>query len=305
MTTTTSTLTLKTAIGSYPHHRALKDGRVQPEGATFDHVEFANIGEAFPIMCRELAFDVSEMSITAYLSALVYQKGFTALPVLPLRFFPQPHAALMAAEGSGIAQAKDLEGRSVVERAYARTVGLWVRGILTHEYGVDIGKITWVSVEEEHVPEFRQDAPPNSIVRLGEDMRELLVSGQVAGGVAPGAGPGVAPLIPNAREAAAGYYRRTGVYQINHVIVVRDTLLAAHPWLGASLYAAFAAAKAEWLATQPDTTPASELGLPDNDPLPYGMAANRASLEALVRFGYEQHITPRAYSVEETFPLEI
>ena len=110
---------------------------------------------------------------------------------------------------------------------------------------------------------------------------------------------------PDAREAAAGYYRRTGVYQINHVIVVRDTLLAAHPWLGASLYAAFAAAKAEWLATQPDTTPASELGLPDNDPLPYGMAANRASLEALVRFGYEQHITPRAYSVEETFPLKI
>ncbi len=294
---------LKTAIGRYGHVQALRDGRVVPEGAVLEHVEVDPIGNAFPAMCRELAFDVSEMSITAYLTARVYGKGFTALPVFPLRAFPQPHAALACAAGSAVTHPKHLEGRAVGERAYARTVGLWVRGLLMHEYGVDIRGITWVGVEAEHVLEYAADAPPNVQPRIGADLAGLLLRGEVAGGIAVGPRDGVTALIPNARDAAVEYHRRTGIYQINHTIVVRDALLQEYPWLAGRLYEAFCAAKAAWLSARPAPPPAAELGLPGGDPLPYGMAANRASLEALVRFAYEQRIIPRPYTVEEMFPL--
>lgn len=305
MTTQAPRLKLRTAIGRYGQTAALRDGRIIPDAVTLDHVEIEPIGNAFPVMCRDLAFDVSEMSITAYLTARVYGKGFTALPVFPLRVFPQPHAALAVANGSGVTHPKELEGKAVVERAYARTVGLWVRGLLMHEYGVDINTITWVGVEQEHVLEYAPNAPSNVRPRIGASMAELMLAGEVAAGIAAGAREGIAPLIPDARHAAIDYYRRTGIYQINHTVVVKDTLLQEHPWLGRSLYQAFAFAKQAWLDGGPDTSPAGELGLPGNDPLPYGIDANRASLEALVRFAHEQRITPRRYSVEELFPLAV
>ena len=305
LTAQATRLKLRTAIGRYGQTAALRDGRTVPDRAVLDHVEVEPIGNAFPVMCRDLAFDVSEMSITAYLTARVYGKGFTALPVFPLPVFPQPHAALAVATASGVTRPKELEGKAVVERAYARTVGLWVRGLLMHDYGVDINTVTWVGVEEEHVPEYAPDAPPNVRPRFGAGMAELLLGGEVAAGIAVGAREGIAPLIPDARSAAIDYYRRTGIYQINHTVVVKDTLLQAHPWLGRSLYRAFAAAKQAWLDGGPDTSPAIELGLPGNDPLPYGIDANRASLEALVRFAHEQRVTPRRYSVEDLFPLAV
>jgi 4,5-dihydroxyphthalate decarboxylase len=294
-------LRLRVAVGRYPHLAALRDGSIRVEGVALDFIEVDPIGNAFPAMCRDLAYDVSEMSITAYLSARVYRKGFTAIPVFPLRAFPQPHSALSVRAGGEIVDPKQLEGRRVAERAYARTVGLWVRGILAHEYGVDPDRITWVGVEAEHVAEFTPDAPPNVERRLGADMAALVTQGEAAAAVTV-SGAGIVPLIPGARGAAVDYFRRSGVYQINHTIVVRDALIERDPHLPHQLYEAFAAAKAAWLASGPDTTPAAELGLPGNDPLPYGIAANRATLDALVSFAHEQHITPLRMTIAELFP---
>jgi 4,5-dihydroxyphthalate decarboxylase len=302
----TATLRLKTAIGSYPHTQALKDQPKLPDGVELQHVEISPISDAFKRMCRQLEFDVAELSITGYLLARVYSKGFTALPVFPVRAFGSSHAAIALNTGTGVAEPRDLEDRQVGARAYSGAASFWARGVLTHEFGLNQDKVTWVSADEEHVLEYQQDAPPNAVYELGADLNQMLLDGTLAAGIGLSAkGAHIRPLIPSARDAAVAYYRRTGIYQINHVIVVRDSLLAEHRWLAEALYSAFTAAKQQWLRTSPDLSSIRELDLPGGDPLPYGLSNNRASIGALLQFATEQKILPRAYTVQEIFPLEV
>jgi 4,5-dihydroxyphthalate decarboxylase len=304
MTAPASTLRLTTAVGSYPHTRALKERPSLPGGVELEHIEVTPISDAFKRMCRRLEFDVSEMSITGYLLGRVYGKGFTALPVFPVRAFGSSHAAITCNTDAGVREPRDLEGKRAGARAYTGAASFWVRGVLMHEYGLDADKVTWVSGDEEHVIEYQADAPPNAVYQLGADLNQMLLGGALAAGIGLSAkGPHIQPLIPDARAAALASYRRTGVYQINHVIVVRDQLLAEHPALAETLFNAFQAAKEAWLATSPDLSSTRDLDLPSGDPLPYGIAANRASLQALVQYAAEQRILPRPYTIDEFFPL--
>ncbi len=304
MTASATTLQLRTAIGSYPHTQALKDRPSLPGGVELQHVDVMPVSDAFKPMCRRLEFDVSEMSITGYVLGRVYRKGFTALPVFPVRAFGSSHMAITCNTAAGVREPRDLEGKWVGARAYTGAASFWARGVLMHEYGVDADKVTWVSADEEHVLEYQADAPPNAVYQLGADLNQMLIAGALAAGIGLGAkGPQIRPLIPNAREAALDFYRRTGIYQINHVIVVRDALLAEHPALAETLFNAFTAAKQQWLAASPDLSSTRDLDLPGGDPLPYGADANRTSLQALVQFAEEQSILPRACTIEELFPL--
>ena len=298
-------LTLTAAIGTYPHTEALKSGAITPEGAALDHVEVSPISDAFKRMCRGLEFDISEMSITGYLLARRYGVPITALPVFPVRAFPSSHASIAVNVDSGVEEPRDLRGKRVGARAYTGAASFWCRGVLAEEHGLEIDRVTWVSADEEHVAEYQKDAPENAVYEFGADLEKLLESGELAAGIGlRSTGSKVRPLIPNARAAAADYVRRTGVYQINHTIVVRDALLLEHPWLAGALYNAFGAAKSASLPGHPGAGLAEELGLPGGDAVPYGLAANRASLEALVRFARAQHILDRAYSIEELFPFD-
>jgi 4,5-dihydroxyphthalate decarboxylase len=282
-------LRLSLVLGNYPHVAGLE----APEGVVFEPVAVPSLQDAFKRMCREVCFDVCEMSITGYLLARRYGVPFTALPVFPVRGFPQSHASLVVNRDAGISTPRDLEGKRVGARAYTGTASLWVRGMLQDEYGVDLDRVTWVSAEEEHVPRYQVDAPANVSYELGCDLAAMLASGDLAGGIGVSAAgqEQLVPLIPDARSAAASFYRRTGVLQINHVIVVRDEVLAAHEGLGPALYDAFEAAKQRWLASSPDVPLAGELGLPGRDPVPYGLEANAASIAALLRYAQAQHIT--------------
>src|ERR1051325_12126574 len=178
MTTATQTKTLKTAIGSYAHTKMLKDGSVTIPGVTLDHVEVSPIINAFRRMCRTLEFDVSEMAITTYLTARAYNKPFTALPVFVVRAFH--HSPIVYNTKAGISSPKDLEGKKVGVRAYTVTTGVWARGILATEYGVDLSKVQWVLADEEHVNEFHKDSPPNVEYRAGANLAELVTSGELA-----------------------------------------------------------------------------------------------------------------------------
>src|ERR1700741_4472725 len=140
--------TLTTAIATYPHTKALKDGSVTAGGLTFDHVEVTPIGGPCRRNVRTLEFDVSEMAITTYLTAKAHGKAFTALPVFIMRQFH--HTPIVYNVKSGVKSPKDLEGRKVGVRAYTVTTGVWARGILATEYGVDLSKVTWVVVDEGH-----------------------------------------------------------------------------------------------------------------------------------------------------------
>src|SRR5688572_12044018 len=199
---------LKTAVATYPHTQGLKDGTVTVPGLRLEHVEVSPIVGAFRRMVRNLEFDVSEMAITTYLTARAYGKAFTALPVFVMRQFH--HSPILYNVKSGLQSPRDLEGKKVGVRAYTVTTGVWARGILATEYGVDLDKVTWVVVDEEHVQEYQK--PSNVMERPGAKLAELLAKGELAAaiGVGPVDSPDVKPLIPNAREAEAAWYRKTG-----------------------------------------------------------------------------------------------
>src|ERR671925_61187 len=172
MATATQTTVLKTAIATYPHTQGLKDGTVTAPGIQFEHVDITPIVAAFRRMCRALEFDVAEMAITTYLTARAYHKPFTALPVFVLRQFH--HSPIVYHVKSGVESPRDLEGKKVGVRAYTVTTGVWVRGILATEYGVDLSKITWVLADEEHVEEYHKDYPSNVIYQAGANLGAMV-----------------------------------------------------------------------------------------------------------------------------------
>ena len=299
----------KTALVTYPHTQALKDGTVVPRTFTFDFEEVPAIIKAFRRMVRGLEFDISEMAITTYLTAKAHGKRFTAVPVFPMRAFH--HGAILYNTKSDVRTPKDLEGRKVgVNRGYTVTTGLWARSILQHEYGVDLKKITWMLSGDEHVAEYR---PPANVVPIaeGRTLEEMLLSGELA--AANGVqidSPDIKPLITNAKEAGLNGLRRGGLYPINHTVVVKDDLLAAHPGLAADLFDAFVRAKRIYVdrlrsgviaePTAADKTFASVMEI-SGDPLPYGIAPNRREIEAVIQYSVEQGILAKPFAVEDVF----
>jgi 4,5-dihydroxyphthalate decarboxylase len=299
----------KTALVTYPHTQALKDGTVVPHTFTFDFEEVPVIVKAFRRMVRGLEFDISEMAITTYLTAKAHGTKFTAIPVFPMRAFH--HGAVLYNTKSDIRTPKDLEGRKVgVNRGYTVTTGLWARSILQHEYGVDLSTITWVLSGDEHVEAYR---PPSNVVSIepGRTLEDMLLSGDIA--AANGVqmeSPDIKPLIPNAKDAGLNGLRQGGLYPINHTVVVKDDLLAAHPDLAADLFDAFARAKHIYVdrlkagsiaePSAADKTFSSVMAI-TGDPLPYGIAPNRHEIEAVIQYSVEQGILPKPFTIEEIF----
>ena len=302
MATATRTTVLKTAIATYPHTKGLKDGTITAPGIQFEHLEISPIIAAFRRMCRTMEFDVSEMAITTYITAKAYGLPFTAIPVFPVRAFH--HGAWVYNTKAGVKEPKDLEGKRVGMRAYTVTTGVWARGILASEYGVDMSKVTCVLADEEHVDLFHKDAPPMASYQIGADLAKMLVEGEIAAGVGVGRteSEDIKLLIANARTVDAEAYKKTGVYPINHMVVVKDSLLAEHPTLAPRLFEAFKAAKAQWLksATDDDKKAAGH-NIVEGDPLPYGVEANRKALDTIVQYAFDQKILPRKFEMSELF----
>lgn len=288
----------------------LKDGTISPQGYRLAFEEVPVLVQAFRRMVRSLEFDVTEMAITTYLCAKSFGKPFTALPVFLVRGFH--HGAVVRASDSGISRPADLEGREVgVNRGYTVTTGVWARSILQEEHGVDLSRVTWVPTGDEHVAEYRAPANVRPPVQ-GQDLAGLVVAGSVAAGVGITAGrPGLVPLIPDPEEAGLRALRERGLYPINHTLVVKDELLAAHPGLAADLFTAYAEAKNRYVErlssgaiTDPTPTDLMYQRVMDAtgaDPLPYGIEPNRAMLEELVRHAASQRILPAPVAVEGMF----
>ena len=302
-------LTLTAVTRTQGATSALKDGTVQPAGFALDFEEVPVLIHAFRRMVRSLAFDVSEMAFTTYLVAKAHGKPFTALPVFLVRGFH--HGAVLRSAQAGDMAPQDLQDRRAgVNRGYTVTTGVWARGILADEYGVDLSRVTWVLSGDEHVAEYQ---PPPNVVPAGPgaDVPDMVASGELAAGIGiPADHPGVVPLIPDAAEAGYRALRDRGLYPINHVVVVRDELLAAHPGLAGALFAAYAKAKNRYVARLGDI---SDPGPTDRmyqrvreitgaDPLPYGIAPNRAMIDQLIRYAVGQRILNAPVAAEDLFP---
>lgn len=310
---------LTTAIQTLAHTRALKDGSVAPRGFSFAFKEVDPITQAFRRMVRGLEFDVSEMAITTYICAKSHGKPFTALPIFLVRAFH--HGAIVIGAGSGIAHPRQLEGGKVgLNRGYTVTTGVWARGIMQDEYGVDLRRINWVLSGDEHVEEFRH-GPNVAPMPQGRTLEAMLAAGELdaAIGIASD-GPDVRPLIPEAAEHGFDMLARNGHYPINHVVVVRDELIQAHPGLAQNIYDAFEQAKQIYLARLARSAEAAEAAKGDGaelsaadrfnlrvmrtvggDPLPYGLEPNRAMVDTVVRHAREQGIIDRPFTADELF----
>ena len=301
-------LTLQTATGNYGHTKSIIDGSLNNDKLALDWVEVNPIIGAFRRMIRGMEFDVSEMAISTYLCAKSFNKPITAIPVFPVRGFH--HGAISYNTTLGISNPKDLEGKKVGVRGWTVTTGVWVRSILKEGYGVDLDKITWVLAGDEHVAEYEY---PSNVVPLpeGSELPKMLASGEIAAGIGVGQvdSEDVKPLISNGRDAAVQYFRDKGVFPINHTVVVKDELLAANPWLAEELFNTFKAAKSAYLTnlnTGTDLSDADQAIAKNGkdvggDPLPYGLTANNATMEAIIQACVDQKVIPSKFSVEEVF----
>ncbi len=313
---------LTLAIADYPHTAALLDGSIEIEGVDAEFVRVTPQIAAFRRMVRQVEFDVCELAPTTYIIARAYGAPFVALPIFVFRKFH--HGGLLVRPDSGISHPRDLEGKKVGVRAYSVTTGVWTRGILMDEFGLDSSKVTWVVDDEEHVTQMPL---PSNVIHApdGQSLVDMIQRGELAAGFDGNAGIGRAgaptggwsqvesqgypDLFPNAPELEAEWFRRTGIYPMHGTIVVRDSVLAAHPWVARSLYDAFEAAKQLWLKrlksgeanTALDQRYRALAGIVGDDPLPFGMAANMPTIRALEDTAFKQGLSPRRMAVEELF----
>jgi 4,5-dihydroxyphthalate decarboxylase len=236
------------------------------------------------------------------------------------------HGYIFVNTRAGIRAPKDLEGRRVGVPLYTQTAAIWVRGHLAHEHGVDLGTIRWVQgAVEKGGSHGSPHAPPLlkpvaiEINSSGKSLEELLAAGEIdalIGSRKPpilGRSPDIARLFPDFRAIEREFWLRTRIFPIMHLVAIRRELYEQHPWIAESLYAAFVAAKARalarmhyggslsvmlpWLMSEVEEVDA----LFDGDAWPYGIAPNRPTLEALVRYMVEQNFIARAMPIEELF----
>lgn len=304
-----STIGLTAVNGNQGATSALKDGSVSPDGFSLRFEEVAPMPKAFRRMVRGLEWDVCEMAFATYLAAKAYGKPFTALPVFPMRAF---HHGAVTKRAAADLTPKDLEGkRAGVSRGYTVTAGVWARGILADEYGVDLDRVTWVLSGDEHVAEY---VPPANVVPVedGKDVADMVASGELAAGIGvPATHPGVTTLIPEAEKAGSEALRSRGLYPINHLVVVKDSLLREHPGLAESLFAAYAEAKKRYVSAlasgaisdpgKYDAMYARVAEITGADPLPYGIEPNRPMIDLLIRYAVDQKILDRPVTAEELF----
>jgi 4,5-dihydroxyphthalate decarboxylase len=300
---------LKAVTRTQGNNRALKDGTVKPKTFEFAFEEVDPLIAAFRRMVRGLEFDICEMAITTYICAKAHGKRMTAVPVFLVRAFH--HGVILVNTKAGIAKPKDLEGKRVgVNRGYTVTTGVWARSILQDEHGVDLSKITWVLSGDEHVAEYR---PPANVVPIeaGKKIGDMLASGELAAAIGVEASsPDVQPLIPNALEAGLAALKRNGHYPINHLVVIKDELIAQHPDLAADVFDAFAQAKRIYLErlksgqiekpTEVDEVHKRVMAI-TGDPLPYGIAPNRKVIDALIGHALTQGIITKPVTADELF----
>jgi 4,5-dihydroxyphthalate decarboxylase len=280
---------LRIVLGNYPHTLPLKRGEVASDAVRLDFVDVKPTHLAFKPMVRELAFDVCEMAIVTFLMAKAYGKPLALLPAVMLGRF-QHHCMLYNAEREALTP-QTLAGRRVGVRAFSQTTGVWLRGILANDYGLDLAAVRWVTFEDAHVAEYR-DPPQIERGAAGKELTAMLLAGEIDAaiyGAELPSDPRLKSVIPEPEAAAQAWYRKHGVTPVNHLVAVKTDLLRSQPRAVAEVYRLLAAAKR--------AAPAPA-GI---DPAPFGIAANRPALELIIDYCLQQRMIPRRFSVDELF----
>jgi 4,5-dihydroxyphthalate decarboxylase len=317
---------LTLACEDYDRTRPLKDGRIKPEGIELNYLVLS-VEEIFWRMMKYEEFDASELSMGAFLTAAAQgRRPFIAIPVFPSRTFR--HRCIFINTTSGIERPEDLRGKRMGVPEYSMTAAVWLRGLFQHEYGVPPEEIDWVQAGEEHPGrkdrvDFEMPAGVRMESRPDTTLNAMIESGEIDAMMSPrmptcflNGSPRVRRLFPNYKQAEMEYFRKTGLFPIMHVMVIRRAIYDAHPWVAQSLYKGFCAAKdlcmkelydtnvlrvsLPWTSAEYEETRA----LMTADYWPYGIAPNRANLETLHSYLYEQGLIKQRLNLDELFAHE-
>lgn len=290
------------------NNRALKEGDVSLPDFDMDFEEVPVLVHAFRRMVREMAYDVCEMALTTYICARAHGVKFTALPIFLVRDFH--HDAIVHHVPAGLTSPADLHGKRVgVNRGYTVTTGVWARSIIQEEFDVDLSSVTWCPSGDEHVEAYR--APANVQPLADGDLEAALTSGDLVAAVGAKIDhPDVTTMFDDPFAAAVAALKGRGLYPINHTVVVQDDLLAENPDVAVQVFDAFTASKKLYVddlkagrVAEPgrvDKVHMAALEVMD-DPLPYGIAPNRDTLERLIGHAVTQQIIPEPVAVEDLF----
>jgi 4,5-dihydroxyphthalate decarboxylase len=280
---------LHTLLGNYANVIALKDGRVKSDLVDFDFPDFPVANRGFKPLVRDAKFDVGELAIVTYLQAKAAGKPYVLIPATVVGR-GQLHTVGYNSE-RGVKTPGDLNGGSFGVRAYTQTTGIWVRGILAEDYGVDWSKVKITTMEDPHVAEYRD---PDFVNRAPEtkQLPQMLIDGEVdaalLGDKFPD--PRFKTLIPDAEAGNKAWAENNGGVPINHMVVVRQSLVKERPDIVAEVFRLFKEARAL------DTASQGKL-----DPYRFGVEANRASLERIIDYSFRQQLIPRRFAVDELF----
>ena len=273
--------TLRIAIGDYPHTLPLKRGEITSPTLKLDFVDVKPMHKAFKPMVREHAFDAGELALVTYLQAKAYDKGLKLLPAAMLARFQ--HGAILHNAARGALKLSDLPGKRIGVRSYSQTTGVWLRGIIENDYGVDLSRAQWVTFEDGHVAEAKE--PPGVMrARPDQDMTAMLISGELDAAIYGAALPDDARLksvIPDPGAAARDWYGKHRLVPVNHMVVVTEELARAKPEAVAELYRLLEAGKRA--AAKPGAL----------DTAPFGKEANRPCLDLLVSYAVQQQLIPQ------------
>ncbi len=309
-------LQLSLACGDYDLLRPLVDGTVRAEGMDLVCVTLPS-PERHWRMLRHEEFHVCELSLASYLVDRDRTDRFVALPVFPHRRFR--HGYVFVRSAGPVREPQDLHGRRVGLRTFQNTAGLWVRGMLQDDYGVDLRTVRWVAQDEEDLP---LDPSPRGIhlerVPPGGNIDHMLVAGQLDAVIYPEVlpsyqrgDPAVRRLFEDYPQREKAYFARTGIFPIMHTVVVQARVLDRHPWVATNLLRAFEASKRECYRRLLDPRRVSlawllpaleeQRRLLGPDPWAYGLEPNRLALEVATRYAYEQGLTSRPLPVPGLF----
>jgi 4,5-dihydroxyphthalate decarboxylase len=285
----TSKTNLFTLLGDYPVTKALKSGELRSDLVDFTYADIKVANTGFKPLVREHKFDLSELAIVTYLQAKTYNKPYVLMPAVVVA--RGQHHTIAYNPERGDLKASELAGKRVGVRAYTVTTGVWVRGILKEQYGVDLGKVHWVTFEDPHLAEYTD---PSFVERApaGKTIAQMLLDGEldaaIVGDKLPD--PRLKHLIPDHEAASKAWADKHG-YTLNHLMVIRNELSRTRPDLVREVF--------RLLKESHDA--AVQAGDKNAATLKFGIEANRRSLETIIDLTFDQKLIPRRFSVDELF----
>jgi 4,5-dihydroxyphthalate decarboxylase len=318
-------LPLTFACGLYDRVLPLYSGEVKPAGIDLNFIAINSPRDIFDRMGGGQEFDASEFSSSELISGLsAGTSKFVALPFFPSRVFR--HSMISINKRSGIKTPKDLEGKRVGVPLYTQTAGIFIRGMLQHDYGVDLSKVHWVQGALNHVGTHGQPSAPPMLKSIDieladprKSLSDLIDKGEIDAIMATGLpvamkrNPDIVRLFPNYHEVERDYFKRTGIFPIMHLVALRRDVHEKHPFVATSLYEALVKSRQRALAMMSETG-ALRYMLPwmtaeldeinevfGGDPWPDGIEANRKTLEALVTYLHEQNLIAKPIPIEDIF----